>query len=69
MFQPVNSTPEEFQRMEENVHSVMDWTQARMNFLVNSDQVDDATSIYEEFSEWYKKDAEIEVVVVDDCLM
>jgi len=55
--------------MEDNVHSVMDWTQARMNFLVDSDQVDDATSIYEEFSEWYKKDAEIEVVVVDDCLM
>jgi len=69
MFQPVNSTPEEFQRMEDNVHSIMNWTQFRMNILVNSNQIDDATSIYEEFSEWYKKDVEIEVVVVDDCFM
>lgn len=37
-----------------------------MHELVDKSKVDDATSIYLEFSEWYDPNAEFEVVVVDD---
>lgn len=67
MFQPVNNTPEELIEMEYNVHQIINWSTERMNHLVDNHSIDDATSIYDEFCEWYSNDLEFEVVVIDDC--
>lgn len=67
MFQPVNNTPEELIAMESNVHQIINWSTERMNHLVDNHRIDDATSIYDEFTEWYSKDLDLEIVVIDDC--
>jgi hypothetical protein len=67
MFQQVNNTPEELIAMESNVHQIINWSTERMNHLVDHHRIDDATSIYDEFSEWYSKDLDLEIVVIDDC--
>jgi len=66
MFDEINNTPEELLQMENQIYDVIDWSKDRMHTLVEDDEVDDATAIYFEFSEWYDPNAEFEVVVIDE---
>jgi len=52
--------------MENQVYDVIDWSKDRMHELVEADEVDDATAIYFEFSEWYDPDGEFEIVIIDE---
>ena len=65
MFDEINNTPEELLQMENQVYDVIDWSKDRMHELVEADEVDDATAIYFEFSEWYDPNGEFEVVIID----
>ena len=65
MFNEINNTPEELLQMENQVYDVIDWSKDRMHELVEADEVDDATAIYFEFSEWYDPNGEFEVVIID----
>ena len=65
MFNEINNTPEELFQMENQVYDVIDWSKDRMHELVEADEVDDATAIYFEFSEWYDPNGEFEVVIID----
>ena len=66
MFNEINNTPEELLQMENQVYDVIDWSKDRMHELVEADEVDDATAIYFEFSEWYDPNNEFEVVIIDE---
>ena len=66
MFDEINNTPEELLQMENQVYDVIDWSKDRMHTLVEDDEVDDATAIYFEFSEWYDPNGEFSVVVIDE---
>ena len=66
MFDEINNTPEELLQMENQVYDVIDWSKDRMHELVEADEVDDATAIYFEFSEWYDPNGEFSVVVIDE---
>lgn len=68
MFQPVNNTPEELIKLEELVYGIIDWSKDRMHELVEESNVDDATAIYFEFSEWYDPEGNFEVAIVDDFI-
>lgn len=68
MFQPVNNTPEELIKLEELVYGIIDWSKDRMHELVEESNVDDATAIYFEFSEWYDPECDFEVAIVDDFI-
>ena len=67
MFDEINNTPEQLLQMEETIYDVIDWSKDRMHTLVEDDEVDDATAIYFEFSEWYDPNAEFEVVIIDEA--
>jgi hypothetical protein len=66
MFDEINNTPEQLLQMEEAIYDVIDWSKDRMHTLVEDDEVDDATAIYFEFSEWYDPNGEFSVVVIDE---
>jgi len=66
MFDEINNTPEELLQMENQLYDVIDWSKDRMHELVEADEVDDATAIYFEFSEWYDLNGEFSVVVIDE---
>ncbi len=66
MFDEIHNTPEELLKMENQVYDVIDWSKDRMHELVEADEVDDATAIYFEFSEWYDPDGEFEIVIIDE---
>ena len=66
MFDEINNTPEELLKMENQVYDVIDWSKDRMHELVEADEVDDATAIYFEFSEWYDPNGEFSVVIIDE---
>ena len=66
MFDEINNTPEELLQMENQVYDVIDWSKDRMHTLVEDDEVDDATAIYFEFSEWYDPNGEFSVVIIDE---
>ena len=66
MFDEINNTPEELLQMENLVYDVIDWSKDRMHTLDEDDEVDDATAIYFEFSEWYDPNNEFEVVIIDE---
>ena len=66
MFDEINNTTEELLQMENLVYDVIDWSKDRMHTLVEDDEVDDATAIYFEFSEWYDPNNEFEVVIIDE---
>ena len=66
MFNEINNTPEELLKMENQVYDVIDWSKDRMHELVEADEVDDATAIYFEFSEWYDPNGGFEIVVIDE---
>ena len=66
MFDEIHNTPEELLQMENQVYDVIDWSKDRMHELVEADEVDDATAIYFEFSEWYDPNGEFSVVVIDE---
>lgn len=66
MFQPVNNTPEELLHMENLVDKILDWSKDQMHHLVDTERVEDATALYEEFCEWYDPLSQFEVVVIDD---
>ena len=66
MFDEINNTPEELLQMENQVYDVIDWSKDRMHELVEADEVDDATAIYFEFSEWYDPNGEFSVVIIDE---
>ena len=68
MFQPVNNSPEELLKLEEMVYEIIDWSKDQMHQLVEDGKVDDATSLYFEFSEWYDPSVESEVLIVDDLI-
>ena len=67
MFDEINNTPEELLQMENQVYDVIDWSKDRMHELVEADEVDDATAIYFEFSEWYDPNGGFEVVIIDEA--
>jgi len=52
--------------MENQLYDVIDWSKDRMHELVEADEVDDATAIYFEFSEWYDPNGEFSVVIIDE---
>ena len=66
MFDEINNTPEELLQMENQIYDVIDWSKDRMHELVEDDEVDDATAIYFEFSEWYDPNGEFSVVIIDE---
>ena len=66
MFDEINNTPEELLQMENQLYDVIDWSKDRMHELVEADEVDDATAIYFEFSEWYDPNGEFSVVIIDE---
>jgi hypothetical protein len=66
MFDEINNTPEELLQMENQVYDVIDWSKDRMHELVEADEVDDATAIYFEFSEWYDPNGEFQIVIIDE---
>ena len=66
MFDEINNTPEELLQMENQIYDVIDWSKDRMHTLVEDDEVDDATAIYFEFSEWYDPNGEFSVVIIDE---
>ena len=66
MFDEINNTPEQLLQMEETIYDVIDWSKDRMHELVEADEVDDATAIYFEFSEWYDPNGEFSVVIIDE---
>ena len=66
MFDEINNTPEELLQMENQVYDVIDWSKDRMHELVEADEVDDATAIYFEFSEWYDPNGGFSVVIIDE---
>ena len=68
MFQPVNNSPEELIKLEQMVYEIIDWSKDRMHELVDESNVDDATAIYFEFSEWYDPEGNFEVAIVDDFI-
>lgn len=68
MFQPVNNSPEELIKFEQMVYEIIDWSKDRMHQLVEESNVDDATAIYFEFSEWYDPEGNFEVAIVDDFI-
>ena len=66
MFDEIHNTPEELLQMENQVYDVIDWSKDRMHTLVEDDEVDDATAIYFEFSEWYDPNGEFQIVIIDE---
>lgn len=66
MFDEIHNTPEELLQMENQVYDVIDWSKDRMHELVEADEVDDATAIYFEFSEWYDPNGEFQIVIIDE---
>lgn len=67
MFEEISNNHDDLDRMTDSVHEVIDWSKDRMHELVEADEVDDATAIYFEFSEWYDPNAEFEVVIIDEA--
>jgi len=67
MFEEINNSDDDLDRMTDSVHEVIDWSKDRMHTLVEDEEIDDATAIYFEFSEWYDPNAEFEVVIIDEA--
>jgi hypothetical protein len=66
MFEEINNTPERLLRMENTLRDVIDWSKDRMHTLVEDQEVDNATALYFEFSEWYDPNNDFSVVVIDE---
>ena len=67
MFEEINNSDDDLDRMTDSVYDVIEWSKDRMHTLVEDDEVDDATAIYFEFSEWYDPNGEFEVVIIDEA--
>ena len=67
MFEEISNSNDDLDRMTDCVYDVIEWSKDRMHELVEADEVDDATAIYFEFSEWYDPNAEFEVVIIDEA--
>lgn len=66
MFDEINNTPEQLLQMENQLYDVIDWSKDRMHTLVEDQELDNATALYFEFSEWYDPNGDFEVVVIDE---
>ena len=67
MFEEISNNHDDLDRMTDSVYDVIEWSKDRMHTLVEDEEIDDATAIYFEFSEWYDPNAEFEVVIIDEA--